>query len=168
MMDFLSELISEHLWSFYFIMGILLSLLEIVTPGLVWLPMGLGALATIPFSFIFPFPITLFLWGGLSGVSYLMIKRFYNKKQRSVLQTGVEGLIGKKGIVTQTINPATEEGKVKIYGDEWRVFGTHELIEQGTYVKILEFRGNRIRVEAKMNTDEDALKKFDEKLQLKD
>ena len=155
----------ENLWIFYIIAGIFFLLLEIATPSLFFLPVALGAFATIPLSFVLSFSLTILTWGALSGGSYLIIKKLFANSQKVKLRTGVDGFIGKTGVVTQAINPVTGQGRVKLYGDEWNVFQADESIEEGEQIKILGFQGNRVRVEKIINIDEQLEKNFDQKLQ---
>lgn len=68
----------------------------------------------------------------------MLIKLFY-KKGRAEAKTNVDALIGRKGIVSESINPQTGEGRVKVDGDDWKAVSADEQpIAQGERVEILK------------------------------
>ncbi len=158
------NLFSEYGWALYLIMGFLLSMVEIFVPSFFCLPVGLAAIATAPFAFFLPPWASLMLWGGFSSLAYLGFRKFARKGFRRRLQTGVQGLVGQSGHVIEAIDPATQAGRVKVMGDDWGVFGMEEAIPEGASVRILEFQGNRIRVEAMIDVDAELHQQFERKL----
>jgi membrane protein implicated in regulation of membrane protease activity len=64
----------------------------------------------------------------------------------TVPQAGADALIGLKGIVTETINPVEDVGKVKVDGQVWRAIASG-MIENGSAVKIIDVRGAKLIVE---------------------
>lgn len=163
MFEWIQQWFSEHLGTSYFIIGMALIILEMFVPSFVALPLGLGALATIPFSFFLPLSGSFVCWGSFSMVAYWLLKK-YSSKSKNELKTGAEGLIGEIGVVIEEIHPNSVVGKVKVYGDEWRVIEAEESMPVGTKVKILAFQGNRVRVEPLWEMEESMHQHFERKL----
>ena len=73
-------------------------------------------------------------------------RKYFN---RTRVETNTMELIGKNGIVTESINNLHETGKVKISGMEWtaRALEGSSVIDQGANVKITKIKGVKLIVE---------------------
>ncbi|MGK5090584.1 NfeD family protein [Deltaproteobacteria bacterium TL4] len=151
-------------WFIFFIVGILLSLLEIFLPGFVCLPLGIGALIASPFSRILPFWAALIAWAAASSAVWIVIKRMFRQNKIPNFRSNVDALVGKKVLVTEALDPKTQSGRVKIYGEDWTVIDVGEAIPINQQVEIVEVIGNRVRVRPLMDTEILSEKRFDEKL----
>jgi membrane protein implicated in regulation of membrane protease activity len=103
----------------------------------------IGGLLTWPFhSWIITLAVTLVIC-----IIYLALGRRYvhrwaaTRKQK----TNVDVIIGKKGIVLQTLNPGFS-GRVKVENEEWRA-RAEETIENGEIVVVTDVNGVTLNVE---------------------
>lgn len=90
--------------------------------------------------FIFLLLSAIFLW-----MFYFVFKRFYHPQA----DTNSEGIIGKKGVVIQTIDPKNSCGQVKVAGIEWSVKIKNfddPVIEAGEQVLIKAIEGVKLVV----------------------
>jgi len=132
------------------ILGILFFVLELITPtfgalavsGVIALLIGSIILidpsspyGDIPMKVIIP--VVAF-----SAVFFLSIAYLGLKAQRRKAQTGIEGMIGKKGIAQTDINP---KGKVFIEGEIWDAY-SDEPIKEGEEVVVLAVEGLKLKV----------------------
>ena len=91
--------------------------------------------------------------GGL-GVVYCVADRFFyrgftalalpaQKRAQKALphvSTGADALVGRKVLVTETIDPTTDKGRVAVDGDVWTARSlTGEVIEKGMRVEIVSY-----------------------------
>jgi len=73
-----------------------------------------------------------------------MLKHFIRHGKQ--VQTNVEALIGKKGIVIEDIIPHQKVGRIKIEGEDWMAISVDQEITEGTLVKILGVDGAKLIV----------------------
>ncbi|MCD6353673.1 MAG: nodulation protein NfeD [Proteobacteria bacterium] len=64
--------------------------------------------------------------------------------------TGMEGLIGMKGVVTIRVAP---NGKVFVHGEYWNAY-SEEVIEEGEEVEVIEVKGLKVKVKKIINKNE--------------
>ena len=78
-----------------------------------------------------------------STVLLFFTRPFVNKfSPKEKVKTNAFSIIGKKGIVTQTINPITGEGQVKIGSEVWSAKSSEDIkIEKGLEVEVLDIDG---------------------------
>ena len=84
------------------------------------------------------------------------------------MESGIERLIGKTATVLERVDPQTQSGRVKIYGEAWQTFAATHPIEVGKPVQILEFQGNRVRVEEVFDLETEIEHDFEKRLYSKD
>jgi inner membrane protein len=143
----------QILWWHWFVLGIVLMLLELAVPAffLVWFGLGaliVGALVAVYSSA--PFALQVLAWTGFSlFFVWLWFKVFKPNiyKSRAGMARGT--LIGEVGLVTRDIRPY-EKGQVRfqkpILGDEvWESVADEE-IRVGQRVRVLEVEGNTLKV----------------------
>jgi membrane-bound serine protease (ClpP class) len=65
------------------------------------------------------------------------------RAQRKKPTTGMEGLVGEKGVVTVALKP---EGKIKVHGEIWTATSS-ETLSKGTSVRVLAAEGMILKVE---------------------
>lgn len=117
------------LWIVWLIIAALFLTAEVFTPGFFLLWFGVGALVSTLLALAgvgsLAVQIVVFL---LVSVSLLAASRTIFEKflpgsaTLSQLKTGVETMIGQKGIVTESSQGAHQEGAVKVYGSIWTAF----------------------------------------------
>lgn len=77
--------------------------------------------------------------------AFLVVMALRAQKLRPT--TGYEGLIGKTGRVTQTLNPV---GMVQVWGERWSAeSASGELIEKGLEIEVVEAGNMRVKVQVK-------------------
>ena len=72
-------------------------------------------------------------------------------KKRDKIPTNLDMVIGKKGIVTETIEK-DGIGEVKVLGKKWSAYSDKE-IEENSKVKILSINGVKLKVEEIKESD---------------
>ncbi len=127
---------------YWLIAAIILVIVEILTAGFGSLCFAFGALGSA---------LTGYLGGGLtwqltvfavvSLLAFIFVRpfvlKFIQKKDKDV-KTNADALIGKKAMVTETIDAMRQEGRVKVDGDEWKAESEDGcIIEAGTQVEII-------------------------------
>jgi membrane protein implicated in regulation of membrane protease activity len=131
-----------HSWHLWTITGLLLLILEMLTPAFFFASFGLAALITAPIA-AHGLSTTAQL-GTFAAVSVLCIaavrpffvKCIYRKRINPV---NAHALIGQSGSVVDAIGAGTETGRVKVGSEEWRA-----LSESGTPLS----PGTRIEITA--------------------
>lgn len=134
------------MWQLWVILAGIFFVIEIATVGFLVFWFGIGALIAMVVSFFtdnIAIQTTVFV---LSSTILLFFTRpFVNKfSSDEEVQTNAFSIIGKKGIVTQTIDPTSGKGQVKIGTETWSAKSADEVkIEKGTEVEVLDIDGVR-------------------------
>ncbi|MDR0549577.1 MAG: NfeD family protein [Deltaproteobacteria bacterium] len=145
---------------FWFVLGFVLLILEIATPGIVFVFFGLGAWLVMGLLFLFPlsqfFQFLIFI---VTSVIFLFLLRrhlkniFYKNKLEKRVDSLSEGMIasnylGREVDVIQDINPGYP-GVVELNGTNWTA-RCDETLVAGQRAKVLDIVGLVITV-AKIN-----------------
>ena len=138
---------------FWLVLFVILSLFELVTVNLVSIWFSLGALIT---SFVSLATDNLMLHLAVFTISSILLllltKPFVKKlKKREEVPTNLDMVIGKKGIVTETIEK-DGIGEVKVLGKKWSAYSDKE-IEENSKVKVLSINGVKLKVEEIKESD---------------
>ena len=138
-----------ELWMIWIGLGLICLIIEIFTPGFLFLSFGISAIIAGLFSLIITpvywqiiiFIVSVFiLFINLSKLS----KRLYSKVDKP---TNVAALIGKSGYVTEKIGE-NSRGYVKIGGEEWpAVEQAQQELAEKTKIVVKEVDGNKLIVE---------------------
>lgn len=86
------------------------------------------------------------------GLAVLMIfsiplQAYFESRDRSLVKTGLEGMVGKTGVVKSAPSP---EGKVLVRGELWNAKSENgSIIEPGTKVEVLKVDGMELVVRMK-------------------
>lgn len=125
----------------WLIVAIFFTVLEIFTAGFAVLCFGIGAVFASVVSCFAELngQILAFVIG--SALSFVTVRpfvlRFLSKREKNV-KTNVDALIGRRGVVSETIDPAQHTGRVAIDGDDWKAISEMgDCIEKGTSVEIV-------------------------------
>lgn len=132
------------MWQFWLIVAGICLVIEIATVGFLVFWFGIGALLAMITSFFTDNLIIQTVVFILSSTVLLFFTRpFVNKfSPKEKVKTNAFSIIGKKGIVTQTINPITGEGQVKIGSEVWSAKSSEDAkIEKGLEVEVLDIDG---------------------------
>jgi membrane protein implicated in regulation of membrane protease activity len=109
--------------------GLLAAAVSVVLPGL------------IPGLLAFSAGSLLSLW----MVRPALLRRFHELPR---LRTGVDALVGRTGMVTEAIDPATGRGRVLIEGEDWRGASLDErALPAGTKVSVVRVDGTLLVVD---------------------
>jgi membrane protein implicated in regulation of membrane protease activity len=145
----------NYLWIFWTILGAILIIAEIFTPGFVLLWFGVGALAAAVASFlgITSIPLQFLIFAivsiGLTAASRtIFVNYFSREKSGGDLKTGADALPGKVGTVVTSSQGALHEGAVKVFGSTWTAYPAdgEEPLEAGDRVQVERVQGASIYV----------------------
>jgi membrane protein implicated in regulation of membrane protease activity len=85
--------------------------------------------------------------GSMIGLRPLMLRRF-QLGPGSGVRTGVDALLGKTGVVLERIGPRSQQGRVKVEGEDWRGASVDDtVLEPGTRVTVIQVDGTTLMVE---------------------
>lgn len=140
----------EYAWLLWFLLAIIFAIIEITNSSFFIIWFGLGALAAMVTSLLttsITFQSLVFVV--VSTILLLMTRKFTSKMTRgNVTATNVDAVIGKIGIVTETIPNIDSPGIVKVDGETWSAISADQTsIEKGSKVKVLQVRGVRLIVQ---------------------
>lgn len=138
-------------WHIWVIVALGLIVAEMFN-GDFWLVcLGIGALAAGAVSLVLPgiVPgILAFSAGSLVGllaVRPALLRRFQAGPR---LRTNVEALLGQTGVVTEAIDPSTDQGRVLVGGEDWRGASLDQkALPAGTRVSVVQVDGTKLVVE---------------------
>ena len=135
-----------QIWTFWLIVAGFFFLLEIATEGFLVCWIGIGALCAMALSFFFPEAIIaqLILMCVISIFLILSTKKLVAKlTSKETPPMNVYTILGKKAIVTQTIDNLKGQGRIKIDSDMWsaRNENEDEIIAEGDSVEIVRIDG---------------------------
>jgi len=135
----------------FLVAAVVLSALEIVTPGFVLLPLGLGAGVAALSGAFGAEPLVQVVVFGLASLAFFAALRPLSRRLNAIGPdegVGADRLVGATGTVLEHII-AGETGLVRIDREEWRAQAADDqVLEPGTVVKVVEVRGTRLFVVA--------------------
>jgi len=139
-------------WMVWVAIGVICMIIEIFTPGFLFMSFGIGAIITGLFSLI-PFiklPFQILVFAIVTFLVFISMRKFSKKLISETSQeTNIFALKGKTGIVTKEI-PVDGRGYVKIEGEEWSAVSLdNSLIKKGEKVLIEKVEGNKVIVSPK-------------------
>jgi len=135
-------------WIIWVALGIFCVIVEIFTPGFLFLSFGIGAILTGLIALIIPsITFQILAFAVITLVVFILSRKFSKKFISSNYEdTNVKALIGKTGKVTEKI-PANEKGHVKIGGEEWvAVSKDNKEIPKDTRIIVNDIDGNKVIV----------------------
>ncbi len=129
---------------------------EMATAGFALMWFGIGAVVGALFAFLkLPIWSQLLAVTVVSFVLFALSRVFFKKITKGAPQEGIAGdrMIGKTGIVIESINMLTSKGLVRVEHEEWRaqcIEGYDDKpIEVGSKVKVVRIEGVRLIVKPK-------------------
>lgn len=137
------------MWKFWLIVAGICFVIESFTIGFLVFWFGIGALAALVASlFISNIWIQSLIFIIVSSLLLIFTKPLVKKfvKEKDIIPTNVYSIIGKEGIVVESIDTINGVGKVKVNGELWSSTSL-ENIEKGTKVKVLKVNGVKLEVE---------------------
>lgn len=145
----------EYSWILWTVLGVILIIAEVFTPGFVLLWFGIGALAaalagilgvsSLPIQFLIFAVVSISL---TAASRTIFVNYFSREKAGTSLKSGVDALPGKTGIVVSSSRGALQEGAVKVFGSTWTAYPAEgeEPLEAGERVAIERVQGASIYV----------------------
>ena len=141
-------------WILWTILGVVLVIAEVFTPGFVLLWFGVGALAAA---------LAAFLGGGVAAqfIAFITVSSTLTALSRTIfvnyfadrgegggLKSGAEALPGQLGTVVGSSQGAMNEGAVKVFGSVWTAYPAagEPPLEAGDRVIVESLRGASIYV----------------------
>ena len=135
-------------WIIWVAIGIICIIIEIFTPGFLFLSFGLGAILTGLIALVIPsIALQILAFAIISLIAFLLSRKFSKKLiSNNYEDTNVKALVGKTGQVTQQI-PTNEKGYVKIGGEEWSaVSKDNNEIKKDARIVVNDIEGNKVIV----------------------
>src|SRR5712691_7097173 len=132
-------------WVIWAIAAVLLSVGEILTPGLFFLgPVALAAVAAGVAAAAGSGAVVqliVFIAGSLASLAFLRPLARSHLHVPAMLRTGTAALVGARATVLQRVDDVG--GRVKIGGEEWtaRPYMEGQVFEPGTHVEVAEIKG---------------------------
>ena len=126
----------------WFVIAIVLVILEIVTAGFGAICFAIGAVASGVTALLgggFLWQISIFIVVSLLTFIFLrpVILKFFDKRSKNT-KTNAEALVGRIALVSETIDPVAHTGRVAIDGDDWKAVSEGSiLIEKGKEVVVV-------------------------------
>jgi membrane protein implicated in regulation of membrane protease activity len=133
----------------WFIVGIILIILELFAPGMILIWFGMGALAAGFSSYLINSIILQLVIFIIISLSFLLFVRKYTiRLEKTPPQVGSERFIGEKAKVIKKIKK-DEYGYVIINGEEWRATSNID-IDKNEWVLVEKIEGTHFIVKPKM------------------
>lgn len=130
----------------WIVLAIFLGIGELITVEFLLLWFALGAIIAAIIANFYPFVYQLF---GFVLVSFCFT--IFSRKivlRRNGAKTNVSALIGKEGLVVETVKQAyCDHGLVKVGGELWRAFTEEGEIAPGSTVTIIKVLGTKLKVQ---------------------
>lgn len=131
-----------QIWHIWILIALAFFILEIFTAGFAVACFSFGAIGaaigalcglTLLWQLVIFAVVSLL---ALIFIRPLVVKIFY--KKGPVEKTNADAIIGRKGRVSETIDPVTGKGRVALDGDDWKAVSENgEKIEKGERVEII-------------------------------
>ena len=138
------------MWYIWLIIAGIFFIVEIITVGFLVFWLGIGALLAMIVSFFtdsLPIQIAVFAVSSstLIPLTKPLVNKFINGK---TVQTNVNAIINKHGVVTVEVNGLEGKGQIKVNGEIWSAKSINEqIIPVGTKVNVLKVDGVKAIVE---------------------
>lgn len=138
------------LWYIWILVGIILIIVEILTPGFIIGTFGISALFTGSLAYLgISLKFQLLIFSILSLVIFFGIRPFFMKLlySKNEVKTNYQRIIGKKGTVEEKIDNKMNKGRVYVGSEDWKAYSYDDsIIEKGEEVEILKIEGNKVIV----------------------
>lgn len=131
-----------EVYYYWLIAAIILVIVEIATAGFGVICFAIGAALAALGAYCGLTTIwQLAIFAVVSMLAFIFVRpvvlRFLEKRSKEV-KTNVDALIGRKGVVSETIDPVAHTGRVAVDGDDWKAVSENgTVIEKGAEVEIL-------------------------------
>jgi membrane protein implicated in regulation of membrane protease activity len=146
---------NDYVWVLWTILGIVLIIAEIFTPGFVLLWFGVGALVaavagSLGLGLASQFLTFILVSTALTALSRTIFVNYFARPDEggAGLRSGADALPGQVGTVVTSSSGALQEGAVKVFGSVWTAYPAEgeEPLEAGDRVVVESLRGASIYV----------------------
>jgi len=132
-----------EIWHYWIILGIILIMAEIFTPGFLLASFGIAAFVSgLSAYFDFGLGWQLVVFSAISLIVFFGFRPAYKKyfvRFDDQRETGIKALTGKICRVTETINSNENTGRIRIGGESWKALSENgEKIQRGEWVKVIK------------------------------
>jgi membrane protein implicated in regulation of membrane protease activity len=131
------------------VMAILLMIAEIFTSGFFLLCFGAAAAVAALSGFFGYEPLAQFaIFVVASAVALVLVRPFANRVMNPFAPpVGIDRLLGKQGIVLETIDPAAGRGVVRVDHEPWSADSADGIpLAAGTMVQVVGIEGSHLKV----------------------
>lgn len=131
-----------EIYYYWLIAAIVLVILEIATAGFGVICFAIGALGAAVASYLnLSFTWQLGIFAIVSMLAFIFVRpfvlRLLDKRSKDV-KTNADALIGRKAVVSETVDAAAHTGRVAVDGDDWKaVTADGKVLEKGSEVTIV-------------------------------
>jgi membrane protein implicated in regulation of membrane protease activity len=128
--------------------GIICMIIEIFTPGFLFMSFGIGAILTgLASLLINGIGFQILIFAVITFIVFLNLRKFSKKLiSQTTEETNIFALKDKEGLVIKEI-PDDGRGYVKIGGEEWSAVSKDgKRITEGTKIRVSSFEGNKLIV----------------------
>lgn len=135
-----------QVWHIWIIVGFVMLILEVFTPGFFLASIGIGAFMA-SFASYFKSSLTIQITALAAGtlITFIFARRFFallHNISGDDRRTGVEALIGRDAVVVEPITGSHGCGRVKIGGEEWKACALQtDNIPEGATVTVEKIEG---------------------------
>jgi membrane protein implicated in regulation of membrane protease activity len=141
----------EYYW--WFILALVLSVIEIITPGFVilWFGVAAGVVGVLDLLGLHNFTVQVIVFAILSLLMVTLSRTFFkNVFKRSPgiqFKTNMDVMSGKTGMVTTKIDGSISEGRVIVDGQDWSARSANDsVIEKDVLITVVGFEGAKLIV----------------------
>jgi membrane protein implicated in regulation of membrane protease activity len=119
---------SDYAWIAWVVLGLILMIAEIFTPGFVLLWFGIGAVAAglagvVGLSYPVQFLVFFVVSTALTAASRTIFANYFvRERDGGGLKMGMDSLPGKVGTVVSSSIGSMQEGAVKVFGSTWTAY----------------------------------------------
>jgi membrane protein implicated in regulation of membrane protease activity len=122
------KVMSDYAWIAWVVLGLILMIAEIFTPGFVLLWFGIGAVAAglagvVGLGYPLQFLVFFVVSTALTAASRTIFANYFvRERDGGGLKMGMDSLPGKVGTVVTSSGGAMHEGAVKVFGSTWTAY----------------------------------------------
>lgn len=131
------DYVLNNMWQLWAVVAVICLIVELFTVGFFVFCFAVGAIFALLASFVFDVYVQLAVFVVISAVCIFLVRPFalrFLQGTKGECRTNADALIGRKGVVTQTIE-AGGYGRVSAGGDDWKAEADNgERLEEGTRV----------------------------------
>jgi len=137
-----------HIWT---ILGLIIVIGEVFTAGFVLACFAIGCIVAAALAYWqLGIPWQLVGFSAASLAAFFGVRPFALKHMSSgePLKTNVDAMIGRGGVVSERLDPATGKGRVLVDGEDWwGVTDSARAVEAGERVVVVKVDGTKLIVE---------------------